>query len=69
MFRRRPDLARVMFEPFHTDHRNEHRRGHKPYFSIPVLNFHAGELTGIYQRRYIESAQRVENWVPASRAG
>ena len=60
MFRRRPDLARVMFEPFHTDHRNEYRPGHKPYFSIPVLNFHAGELTGIYQRRYIESAQRFE---------
>ena len=61
MFRRRPDLARVMFEPFHTDHRNEYRPGHKPYFSIPVLNFHAGELTGIYQRRYIESAQRFED--------
>jgi hypothetical protein len=58
LYRRRPDLARVMFEPFHTDHRNEYRPGHKPYFSIPVLNFHAGELTGIYQRRYIESAQR-----------
>jgi hypothetical protein len=60
LYRRRPDLARVMFEPFHTDHRNEYRPGHKPYFSIPVLNFHAGELTGIYQRRYIESAQRFE---------
>ncbi|WP_309888759.1 TauD/TfdA family dioxygenase [Archangium sp.] len=58
LYRRRPDLARVMFEPFHTDHRNEYRPGHEPYFSIPVLNFHAGELTGIYQRRYIESAQR-----------
>lgn len=58
MYRRRPELARVLFEPFHTDHRGEYRPGHKPYFSIPVLNFHQGELTGIYQRRYIESAQR-----------
>ncbi|ATB38797.1 taurine catabolism dioxygenase TauD [Cystobacter fuscus] len=61
MYRRRPDLSRVLFEPFHTDHRSEYKPGHKPYFSIPVLNFHAGELTGIYQRRYIESAQRFED--------
>jgi alpha-ketoglutarate-dependent taurine dioxygenase len=32
--------------------------GQKPYFEIPVLNWHAGFLTGIYQRQYVDSAQR-----------
>ena len=32
--------------------------GEKPYFEIPVLNWFDGQLTGIYQRQYIESATR-----------
>jgi hypothetical protein len=58
MQRRRPDLAALMFEPVATDRRGEVPDGQKPYFEIPVLNWHAGFLTGIYQRQYIDSAQR-----------
>jgi alpha-ketoglutarate-dependent taurine dioxygenase len=58
MLRRRPDLARVLFEPIWTDHRGEHPPGAKPWFSIPVFNWHRERLLGMYQRRYIESAQR-----------
>ena len=32
--------------------------GQKPYFEIPVFNWHKGYLTAIYQRQYIDSAQR-----------
>ena len=56
--RRRPDLARLLFDPIATDRRGEVPEGQKPYFEIPVLNWHAGQLTGIYQRQYIDSAQR-----------
>lgn len=58
MRRRRPDLARLLFEPLATDRRGEVPAGMKPYFEIPVFNWHAGRLTTIYQRQYIASAQR-----------
>ncbi len=58
MRRRRPDLARLMFQPVATDRRGEIPTGHKPYFEIPVLNWFEGRLSAIYQRQYIESAQR-----------
>jgi hypothetical protein len=58
MRRLRPDLVRLLFDPVATDRRGEVPVGEKPYFEIPVLNWHAGFLTGIYQRQYIDSAQR-----------
>jgi hypothetical protein len=58
MRERRPDLARRLFAPFATDRRGEVPPGGKPYFAIPVFNWHAGELCAIYQRQYIDSAQR-----------
>ncbi|MGB0864999.1 MAG: TauD/TfdA family dioxygenase [Granulosicoccaceae bacterium] len=60
MMRRRPDLARLLFDPIATDRRGEVPEGEKPYFEIPVFNWFAGELTGVYQRQYIDSAQRFE---------
>lgn len=58
MMARRPDLARLLFDPVATDRRGEFREDQKPYFEIPVLNWRDGRLTGIYQRQYIDSAQR-----------
>lgn len=60
MHKRRPDLLRLLFEPFATDRRGEVPAGKKPYFEIPVYNFHAGYLSAIYARRYIESARRFD---------
>jgi hypothetical protein len=58
MLRKRPDLAALMFDPIATDRRGEVPEGQKPYLEIPVLSWHAGFLTGFYQRQYIDSAQR-----------
>ncbi len=58
MFRCRPDLAARLFDPIATDRRGEVPENEKPYLEIPVLNWHAGFLTGFYQRQYIDSAQR-----------
>lgn len=55
------NLARLLFEPIATDRRGEVRPGQRPYFTIPVLNWFEDELTVIYQRQYIESAQRHSN--------
>jgi alpha-ketoglutarate-dependent taurine dioxygenase len=57
----RPDLLERLFDPIATDRRGEVPPGAKPYMEIPVLNWHAGQLTVFYQRQYIESAQRFDD--------
>jgi hypothetical protein len=64
MRRRRPDLLRVLMEPIETDRRGEVPEGSKPYFSIPVFNYHEGLVSAIYQRQYIESARRFPEVPP-----
>ena len=61
MMARAPELAAELFKPVATDRRGEVPEGEKPYFMIPVLNWHNDQLTGIYQRQYIESAQRFDD--------
>jgi hypothetical protein len=58
MRRRRPDLLKLLFAPIATDRRGEVAEGQKPYFEIPVFSWYEGFLTAIYQRQYIDSAQR-----------
>jgi hypothetical protein len=64
----RPDLARVLFEPIETDRRGEYVPGQKPCFRIPVFNWHAGLLSAIYHRSYIESARRFTEVPPLTAA-
>jgi hypothetical protein len=58
MRRRRPDLLALLMDPIATDRRGEIPAGMLPYYLIPVFNYYEGYLTAIYQRQYIESAQR-----------
>lgn len=60
MRRRHPDHWQLLFEPVATDRRGEIPEGMMPWFEIPVLNWYEGKLTGLYQRQYIDSAQRHE---------
>jgi len=62
--RRRPDLLRVLLEPIETDRRGEVPAGEKPYFTIPVFNYHRGLVSAMYQRQYIESARRFPDVAP-----
>ena len=64
MLDREPRLARLLFDPIATDRRGEVPPGADPWFSIPVLNWYAGHLSVIYQRQYIESAQRFDEVPP-----
>jgi hypothetical protein len=68
MRRRRPDLALLLFVPIATDRRGEVDDGQKPYFEIPVFSWHQGFLTAIYQRQYIDSAQRFPDAPRLTRA-
>ncbi len=59
MFRRRPDLAAALFEPFCFDRRGEVPAGKKGWYETPIFHWHAGQLSVIYGNRYyIQSAQR-----------
>ena len=64
MRRRRPDLLKVLLDPIETDRRGEVPAGGKPYFTIPVFNYHRGLISAIYQRQYIESARRFPDVPP-----
>jgi hypothetical protein len=55
---RRADLMPALFEPFPTDRRGEVPEGMQPWFDIPIFHWHAGRLSCIYVRQYIESAQK-----------
>ena len=57
MYRRRPDLWKLLFNPFPTDRRGEVPPGMLPWFELPVFNWHAGELSTIFAGQYIRSAQ------------
>ncbi len=58
MLERDPALAALLFEPVATDRRGEVPPGAEPFFVVPVLNWFEDRLTVLYQRQYIESAQR-----------
>jgi hypothetical protein len=64
MRRLAPNLLKVLFQPIETDRRGETPEGQLPYFRIPVFNWHAGLLSTIYQRQYIESARRFSEVPP-----
>jgi hypothetical protein len=59
IFRRRPDLAAVLFGPFCFDRRGEVPAGKKGYYETPIFHWYADRLSVIYGNRYyIQSAQR-----------
>ncbi len=59
MYRRRPDLAAVLFGPFCFDRRGEVPAGKKGWYETPIFHWHADRLSVFYGNRYyIQSAQR-----------
>ena len=56
-----PDLVKLLFDPIATDRRGEIPEGMQPFFSIPVFSWEQEHLTVMYQRQYIDSAQRFDD--------
>ena len=65
--RRRPDLLACLFAPIETDRRGEVPEGQNPYFRIPVFTWHAGLLSAMYQRKYIDAARKLPGVPPYTR--
>lgn len=59
----RPDLVKVLSEPFYADRRGEESPGQKPYYVTPTFIWHRGRMFNRYNRTFINSAQRF-NEVP-----
>ena len=66
MLDRDPESAALLFQPIATDRRGEVPEGEQPYFDIPVLSWYIDALTVMYQRQYIESAERFDGVDPLS---
>jgi hypothetical protein len=58
IMRTRPDLLKVLYEPFCIDHRGEEFDDIEPYYEAPVFALHKGRLFSRYGSKYVESAQR-----------
>ena len=58
LLRRRPDLVRVLSEPFYRDRRGEVPPGMAPWYREPVFNYHAGYLSTTVEPYYMRTAER-----------
>jgi hypothetical protein len=65
---RHPYLAVRMFDTFHHDRMGEDLPGEKPFRSTPMACRHDGRLNLRYDRRAIESAQRLTHVPPLAPA-
>lgn len=58
MWKRRPDLARVLYGPVPRDRRDEIPEGKGPWYELPVFNFYQGRLAINFLRTHIDTSQR-----------
>lgn len=58
MLRQRPDLVRVLMQPFYCDRRDEIPEGMGPWYTLPVFKPHDGRMITTYVRSSIRKAQR-----------
>jgi hypothetical protein len=58
LLKRRPDLVKVLAQPFYRDRRGEIPPGMEPWYRIPVFNYHEGYLSTNLEPTYMGSAER-----------
>jgi hypothetical protein len=61
--RTRPDLAKVLAQPFHVDRKGEIPAGKQPTYEMAIFHHFADQITTVYARDFIEAAQRFD-YVP-----
>lgn len=60
MFRRDPELWSELYQPLWRDRRGEIPPGKRDYYPMAAFHFHAGRLSTIYARDYMESCARFD---------
>ncbi len=58
VWKRRPDLAPLLFEPVFRDRRGEVPEGKEPWWVMPIYQWYERDLFSHYSSVYIRSAQR-----------
>ena len=58
MAARRPDLAAALARPVYRDRRGEMVPGRRPWYAMPVFNFHQGRLLVSHEPVFVETAAR-----------
>jgi len=66
MLRRAPALLRSLFGPVNRDRRGEVPDGMKPWWTMPIYQWHAGYLNSHFNHGYILSSDRFDELEPMS---
>ena len=63
LLRTHPESARLLFEPFAVDRRDEQPQGHRPFFEMPPCRFGPDRvLRTFYHSEYFRSVERLEEF-------
>ena len=60
LVRSRPELVKILGQPFYADRRGEESAGQKPYYVTPIFIWHKGRMFNRFNRTFIDSAQRFD---------
>lgn len=60
MLRRRPDLARALFEPLYRSRLGEEAETADVVYALPVFGVRDGKFTSHFSRTFVEAAQKAE---------
>ena len=60
LVRSRPDLVKILGQPFYADRRGEESADQKPYYVTPIFIWHKGRMFNRFNRTFIDSAQRFD---------
>ncbi|MEC9154326.1 MAG: TauD/TfdA family dioxygenase [Pseudomonadota bacterium] len=60
MLERRPDLAALLYKPYHRSRQGEEFGGEKMTYPLPVFGQRDGRFTSHYSRTYVEAAEEIE---------
>ena len=60
LVRSRPDLVKILSQPFYADRRGEESADQKPYYVTPIFIWHKGRMFNRFNRTFIDSAQRFD---------
>ena len=60
MLERRPDLAALLYAPYHRSRQGEEFGGEKMTYPLPVFGQRDGRFTSHYSRTYVEAAEEID---------
>tara|TARA_Y100000588_G_scaffold260704_1_gene275276 strand:- start:1029 stop:2096 length:1068 start_codon:yes stop_codon:yes gene_type:complete len=60
MLDRRPDLAALLYAPYHRSRQGEEFGGEKMTYPLPVFGQRDGRFTSHYSRTYVEAAEEID---------